>query len=137
MKATEIHNPILLFDGYCNFCNSSVQFILKREKHQQLVFASLQSNTGKELLKQYNIDASKIDSLVLIDNNKAYIKSSAAIRLSKYLKGLYPLAQVFLIIPPFVRNVVYDYIARNRYKWFGKTESCMIPDQSIANRFLS
>lgn len=137
MKVSEIHNPILLFDGYCNFCNSSVQFILKHEKRKQLVFASLQSDVGKELLQQYNIDSTKIDSLVLIENNKAYIKSSAAIRLTKYLKGLYPLAQLFLIIPYLIRNLVYDYIAKNRYKWFGKSESCMIPDQSIANRFLS
>ena len=134
MKLT--NNPILLFDGNCNLCNNSVKFIFKHEKKPTLLFASLQSEKGIELLKQMNINHLNIDSIVLIKNQKIYIKSSAALRLTLYLKGLYPLLFCLLIIPPFIRNKVYDFIAKNRYKWFGKTESCMIPDKSISNRFL-
>lgn len=134
MKLT--NNPILLFDGNCNLCNNSVKFIFKHEKKPTLLFASLQSEKGIELLKQMNINHLNIDSIVLIKNQKIYIKSSAALRLTLYLKGLYPLLFCLLIIPPFIRNKVYDFIAKNRYKWFGKTESCMIPDKSISKRFL-
>lgn len=134
MKLT--NNPILLFDGNCNLCNNSVKFIFKHEKKPTLLFASLQSEKGIELLKQMNNNNHNLDSIVFIKNRKIYIKSSAALRLALYLKGLYPLLFCLLIIPPFIRNRVYDFIAKNRYKWFGKTESCMIPDKSISNRFL-
>lgn len=130
------NKTILLFDGYCNLCQSSVQFVLKHEKKQELVFTSLQSPIGKKILNQYSINPNEIDSLVLIKNNKAYIKSSAALRLCYYLKGIYFLGVILIITPPMIRNFVYDYIAKNRYKWFGKSESCMIPDEKIANRFL-
>ncbi len=130
------NNPILLFDGYCNLCNSSVQFILKHEKNTDLLFTSLQSETGVNLLKQYNINPMNLDSLVLIKNNTVYTKSAAALRLAPYLKGLYPILYVLLIVPPFIRNAVYDYVARNRYKWFGKSDSCMMPEKSLVKRFL-
>ena len=130
------NNPILLFDGYCNLCNNSVQFVLKHEKNTDLLFTSLQSDAGISLLKQYNINPLNLDSLVFIKNNKFYTKSSAALRLTPYLKGLYPLLYSLLIIPPFIRNTVYDYIARNRYKWYGKAESCMMPTKELINRFL-
>lgn len=136
MNIEDKHNVILLFDGYCNLCNGCVKFVLKHEKNNKVSFASLQSETGRTLLIKYQIDASTIDSLVLIENGKAFIKSSAALKLSKYLKGLYPLCMSFMIIPPFIRNWVYDYIAKHRYKWFGKSETCMIPDKNVANRFL-
>lgn len=136
MKEELQHKSILLFDGYCNFCSSTVQFIFDHEKNNKLHFASLQSDTGIALLKHYQIDPLKTDSLVLIENNKAFIKSSAALRVAKYLRSLYPLLTGFIIIPPFIRNLVYDYIARHRYKWFGKSESCMIPDKELAKRFL-
>jgi predicted DCC family thiol-disulfide oxidoreductase YuxK len=130
------HQSILLFDGYCNFCSSTVQFIFEHEKNRELHFASLQSPTGMELLKHYQIDPSTTDSLVLIEHDKAYVKSAAGLRITKYLKGLYPMLMGFIVVPPFIRNVVYDYIARNRYKWFGKSESCMLPDKELAKRFL-
>lgn len=130
------HKTILLFDGYCNLCNSSVQFVLNHEKKHEHLFTSLQSETGKDILKHYQIDATKIDSLVLIENNKAFIKSAAALRLTKYLKGLYPLLYAFIVVPPFIRNPIYDFIAKNRYKWFGKSDTCMMPDKNSANRFL-
>jgi len=128
--------PILLFDGYCNLCNNSVQFVLKHEKKTDLYFSSLQSDKGIELLKRHHINPSEVDSLILIQNNFVYNKSSAALRLTPYLKGLYPLFYTLLIVPPFIRNAVYDYIARNRYKWFGKSDSCMMPDINLVKRFL-
>ncbi len=130
------HKTILLFDGYCNFCSNTVQFILKHEKNNALFFASLQSETGVGLLNHYHIDPAKTDSLVLVENDKAYVKSSAALKVSTYLKGLYPSLFGFMIIPAFIRNWVYDFIARNRYKWFGKSDSCMLPDPSVKQRFL-
>jgi len=136
MNSKYSHKTILLFDGYCNLCHSSVQFVLKHEKADTLFFTSLQSATGKEILKQYKIDSDKVTSLVLIENDAAYIKSTAALRISKYLKGLYPMAFLLLIIPSFIRNSIYDYIAKNRYKWFGKKDTCIVSDNKLAQRFL-
>lgn len=130
------NKTILLFDGYCNLCHSSVQFVLRHEKNNDLYFTSLQSPVGVEILKYYSINPNEIDSLVLIEKNKAYIKSSAALRVSKYLRGLYPIGFGLLIIPSFIRNWVYDYVAKNRYKWFGKMDNCLIPDENLSKRFL-
>lgn len=128
--------PILLFDGYCNLCSNSVQFILRHEKNNALLFGSLQSDKGKELLAHYSLNPEYIDSLVFIKNNKVYLKSSAALKLCLHLKGLYPLLYGFIIIPAFMRNWIYDYISKNRYKWYGKKDSCMIPDKELIKRFL-
>ncbi len=128
--------PLLLFDGECGLCNRAVQFLLKREKKSLLHFAPLQSAPGTALRKYFEI-SDKTDSLVLIKNNEAYIKSCAALRLTKYMKGLWPLMMVFLIIPPFLRNLVYDFIARCRTKWFGKVESCALLKQEDRSRFLA
>jgi predicted DCC family thiol-disulfide oxidoreductase YuxK len=130
------NKTILLFDGYCNLCQSSVKFVLKHEKKPELYFTSLQSETGVQLLKHYSIDPNKTDSFVLIESNKVFVKSSAALRVLKYLKGLYPLGFGFIIVPQFIRNSLYNFIAKNRYKWFGKTDSCMLPDKDLLKRFL-
>ncbi|MBA4241998.1 MAG: thiol-disulfide oxidoreductase [Sphingobacteriaceae bacterium] len=130
------NKTILLFDGYCNLCHSSVQFVLKHEKNNEIYFTSLQSPTGIEILNHYSINPKEIDSLVLIEKNKAYIKSTAALRITKYLKGLYPIGFGLLIIPSFIRNWVYDYVAKNRYKWFGKMDNCLVPDGNLLKRFL-
>lgn len=130
------NKTILLFDGYCNLCHSSVQFILRHEKNQEIYFTSLQSKIGVEILNYYNIDPVKTNSLVLIEKNKSYVKSTAALRLAKHLKGIFPIAFGLLIIPVFIRNLVYDFIAKNRYKWYGKKDSCLIPDPELAKRFL-
>lgn len=136
MSNTIDTKPILLFDGYCNLCSNSVQFILRHEKKADLYFGALQSDEGIALLKLHQINPIEIDSLILIQNNIVYTKSSAALRLTPYLKGLYPILYVLLIVPPFIRNAVYDYVARNRYKWFGKSDSCMMPEKSLVKRFL-
>lgn len=128
--------PVILFDGVCNLCNSSVQFVIERDKKKQFRFASLQSDYGQEQQKKYGLLDKNVDSIVLIENGKAYIKSTAALRIAKRLGGLYPLAYGFIIIPAFLRNIVYDFIARNRYKWFGKQESCWLPTPDLKSRFL-
>jgi predicted DCC family thiol-disulfide oxidoreductase YuxK len=127
--------PVLLFDGECGFCNKSVQFFLKHEKNQAMHFAPLQSEAGEELRTYFEIDP-KIDSIILIRDYGAYIKSCAALRLTLYMKGLWPLMAVFLIIPPFLRNPVYDLIAKRRMKIFGKVESCSLISLEDKVRFL-
>lgn len=128
-------NGIILFDGECNFCEKSVQFIIKRDPNGYFKFASLQSEIGKKLRKKYNVPE-HIDSLLLIEQDKWYDKSSAALRICKNLKGFSKISFVFLIIPKPIRDFFYDILAKNRYKWFGKTNHCVIPSQKIRNRFL-
>ncbi|MBX3165217.1 MAG: DUF393 domain-containing protein [Bacteroidetes bacterium] len=127
--------PLLLFDGECGFCNKSVQFFLKREKNKSVYFIPLQSETGMALRNYFEI-GKETDSIIFISNNKAFIKSSAALRLTKYMKGVYPLLQVFLIVPPFIRNVVYDFIAKRRMRWFGRVENCALLKEEDKSRFL-
>ena len=127
---------IILFDGVCNFCNSSVNKIIKHDKKNKYKFAALQSEIGKKLLEKHSIDSTKIDSIILIENDTVFIKSTAILKISKHLSGLYPLAYGFTIIPTFIRNIVYDFIARNRYKWFGKKDSCMIPTAEVKSKFI-
>ncbi len=129
-------NPVILFDGVCNFCNLWVQFVLKREKKQLLKFATLQSESAKKLLTQYNIDSQIITSLIFIENGIAYSQSTAALRISKYLDGEWKLLYGFLIVPAFLRNGVYNLVAKNRYQWFGKKEKCWVPTPELKARFL-
>ena len=127
---------IILFDGVCNLCNGAVTFIIKRDKKNIFKFAALQSEVGQGLISKFNIDTKKVDSIILIDGEKHYEKSSAALHIAKHLSGAYPLLFGFMVVPKFIRNSVYDYVARNRYKWFGKKESCMIPSAELKRRFL-
>jgi len=128
---------IILFDGVCNFCNDSVRFVMKRDKKDLYRYASLQSDLGQKMTKERNIDTSEVDSTVLIIPDEAYyIKSDAALQISKNLTGLYPVLNVFSIIPSGIRDFFYDIIARNRYKWFGKKEECQIPSPEERAKFL-
>lgn len=126
---------IILFDGVCNFCNGAVQFIVKRDKKGAFKFASLQSEAGKELLSKCQLPQ-EIDSFVLVENNKCYIKSTAALRVCQRLKTPWNILSIFRVIPTPIRNTVYEYIAENRYKWFGKKEDCMLPSKELRDRFL-
>ncbi len=129
---------IILFDGVCNLCNGAVQFIIKRDKKDVFRYAALQSDLGKQLMSERNIDASQIDSIILIDPGVAfYIKSDAALEIGKQLSGYGVISSVLLWIPSSIRNIVYDFIARNRYKWYGKKEECMIPTPELKAKFLS
>ncbi len=128
---------IILFDGICNLCNDSVLKVIKNDKKNTFLFTALQSNSGKEIINQLKIDISKIDSIILYEPNISYdIKSTAALKIMNDFGGLWQLTRLFWIFPESFRNLVYDYIARNRYKWFGKKDSCMIPTLELKAKFL-
>ena len=129
-------HKIILFDGVCNLCNGAVTYIIKRDNKNVFKFAALQREIGQKLTSKFKIDTTKVDSIILIDGEKHYEKSSAALHIAKNLSGAYPLLFGFMFVPKFIRNGVYDYIAKNRYKWFGKKESCMIPTAELKSKFL-
>lgn len=131
------NHPIVLFDGVCNLCNASVQFIIKRDPHAKFRFASLQSELGKELIQQAGLEEMKADSVVLLYHNKVYIQSDAALTIAKMLTGFWPVFYLLIIIPKPVRNYFYNLIAQNRYRWFGKKNECMLPSPELKHRFLS
>jgi predicted DCC family thiol-disulfide oxidoreductase YuxK len=125
-----------LFDGVCNLCSSSVQFILKHDRKNQFQFGSLQGNYGQEMLKKYQLPSSEFNSFMLIEEGKLYSKSTGALRMLKHIGGLWSLAYAFIIVPKFIRDAVYNLVARNRYKWFGKKNECWLPKPEWKNRFL-
>jgi predicted DCC family thiol-disulfide oxidoreductase YuxK len=129
--------PIVLFDGVCNLCNGAVQFIIRHDKKNIFMFASLQSEVGRKILEQYNFPLDELNSFILIENNKAYTRSTGALRVAKKINGLWPLLYGFIIIPKFIRDSIYNWVAGNRYKWFGKKDACMIPTPELKARFLS
>ena len=116
--------PIVLFDGVCNFCNQTVQFIIKNDKKNRFLFSALQSNTGQNLLKEYNLPHSDFDTFVLIEDNVAHIKSTAGLRVLKRLPCYAGFYYLFAWIPKIIRDAAYNFIAKNRYKWLGKSEPC-------------
>ena len=132
----QLTHSIILFDGVCNLCNGAVNFVIKRDPRNVFKFTPLQEKQGVLLLKKHAIDAQKLDSIVLVENKKVYTKSSAALRIARKMSNLWPLFFVLLIIPSFIRDGVYDFIAKNRYKWFGKKEQCMIPTPGFREKFL-
>ena len=129
-------NPIVLFDGVCNYCNAMVSFAIRNDKKAILKFAPLQSEAGGRLKKEYKISA-EIDSVIIIDHGKLYTHSDAAIRIAKYLRWPAKALYALRIIPKFIRHPFYKWVARNRYKWFGNKETCMIPDANVKARFLN
>lgn len=129
--------PIILFDGVCNLCNTSVQYVIKHDKRAFFTFASLQGETGQQLLKKYGLTDNDLNSFVLIINNKVVTRSAAALTVARNLGGIIKLLYGFMIIPAFIRDAVYNIIAKNRYKWFGKRDSCMIPSPELSSRFLN
>ena len=128
-------DKIVLFDGVCNFCATSVQFIIRHDKTNSLKFASLQSALGQELLTKYNM-SKDLEGVVFIENNKAYFKSAAAFKIVRYFGGFWRILNIFSVLPLFLTDFGYDIIAKNRYRWFGKKDSCMIPSPEIRSRFL-
>ncbi len=129
--------PVILFDGVCNFCNSSVNFVIKRDKKGSILFTPMQTGAGQKLLEQYALPVDAIQSFVFIENGKAYTRSTAALKVCRYLRRLWPLCYGFIIVPKFIRDGIYNWIARNRYKWFGIRQECMIPTPETKTRFLS
>ncbi len=129
---------LILFDGVCNLCNSSVLFVIKRDKKNMFLFAPLQSNIGEEIITTFNIDTQNTDSILLYNPKTNIItsKSSAALQIAKHLGFPSNLMVVFFIIPTVIRNWVYNYVAKNRYRWYGKKDSCMIPTPELQVKFM-
>ena len=137
MKNLENKHPILLFDGVCNLCNHSVQFCIDNDANGKIHYASLQSDIGQEYLKKFKMSGTDLTSVILVEDNRFYTKSDAPLHLVKYFdRKIWRLSAVFFIVPKFIRDAVYNYIAKNRYKWFGQQESCMLPTPELRSRFL-
>ena len=134
---TEQDSPIILFDGVCNLCNASVNFVIDRDPRGIFRFAALQSEVARPMLEKQGLTDEALDSIVLLEKDKIYRRSTAALRIAKRLKGVWPLLYLFIVVPPPLRNAVYDWIARNRYRWFGKSETCRVPTPELQERFLS
>jgi predicted DCC family thiol-disulfide oxidoreductase YuxK len=130
-------HPIILFDGICNLCNSSVQYVIRHDPDAIFQYASLQSGSGQQLLKEFNLPTSDFNSFVLIQDGKVYTRSTAALKVAKQLKGFIKIVYGFIIVPSFIRDAVYNLIAMNRYKWFGERDHCMIPTPELKSRFLN
>ena len=136
--ATEVptDDPIVLFDGVCNLCNGFVQFLAPRDDEEQFHFASLQSDVGQELLAEHELPTDELESIVLVEGDAAYVKSGAVIRIATLLGGGYRLLSPFRYVPRIVRDAVYDLVANNRYRLFGKKDRCEIPEGDVGARFL-
>ncbi len=127
---------IIFFDGFCNLCNGAVQFIIKRDTKNKFYFAPLQSEFAQLKLASLTQIPVNLNSIILLENSKLFTQSAAALRVAKKLNGAWPLLYVFIIVPPFIRDAVYKFIAKNRYKWFGKKETCWVPTAALKAKFL-
>jgi predicted DCC family thiol-disulfide oxidoreductase YuxK len=132
-SAAEHDHPVILFDGVCNLCTGSVRFVIERDSRKRFRFASLQSPVAERLLGRRE----DLEAVILLQNGKTYRKSGAALRIARRLDGLWPLLAVLLIIPGFLRDAVYDWIGRRRYRMFGRREACWLPSVDLADRFLN
>ena len=130
------NRPVVLFDGQCNLCNGTVRFLIPRDPNANLRFAALQSQTGQRLLKTFNLTADALDTFILIDGEHCYQKSGGALRVTHYLRFPWPLLQALLLVPALIRDVVYDFVARKRYRWFGRLDDCPLPTPELTDRFL-
>jgi predicted DCC family thiol-disulfide oxidoreductase YuxK len=127
---------VILFDGVCNLCNGFVQFLIERDPKRRYRYASLQSETGQALMRSAGLPADEINTVVLMEEGKAYTHSDVALRVARHMVGLWPLATVLYIVPKFLRDAIYNWVARNRYRWFGKKEACMVPTPELKSLFL-
>ena len=128
---------IILFDGVCNLCDATVQFIIKKDKNDIFRFVAIQSDLGQQIIKHIGVDTTKTDSILLYESGRAYYyKAEAALKIAKELGGIYAVLGLFTVLPKSLSNLVYDYIARNRYKWYGKKDACMIPTPAMKAKFL-
>ncbi len=132
-----MNKKIILFDGVCNLCNRTVQFVIKHDKKDEFRFATLQGDMGKQLVKERHIDTDTVDSIILIEPGVAYYtKSTAALKIGASFGGAWKLLNVLELIPSSISDIVYDFVARNRYKWYGKKDACMIPTPELKTKFL-
>ncbi len=128
--------PVLFFDGVCNLCNSWVNFVIDRDPEARILFAPLQSEISRSLLLQFDMDADAMDTVVLLDQGRLYERSDAVLQLVGYLGGPVRLIRAGVLVPRFLRDAVYNYIAKKRYRWFGKRDECRVPEPGLKNRFL-
>jgi len=128
---------VVLFDGVCNLCNNAVDFIITRDSKDKFKVGALQEEVTKKLLEGYDINKDYLDSLVFIHKDYVYYKSRAALEIAKNLGGLWPLMYSFIVVPSIISDPIYDWIASNRYNWFGKKETCRLPTEKEKNKFLS
>ncbi len=135
-KTSPPEHPVLLFDGVCNLCNGSVQWVIQHDPEARFRFASLQSEAGQALLHQHNLPTTEMNTVVLIDGEKAYTRSDVPLQIFGKMGGAWPVLAALSIVPRFIRDAVYDWIARNRYRWFGKQEACWLPTPALKERFL-
>lgn len=127
---------VVLFDGVCNLCNSSVNWIIDHDKRNEFRFASLQSEYGQQVINKFNLHGEYLNTVILVDGDTLYTRSAAVLKIAGIIGGVWGLLAVFLIVPAFIRDIVYNFIARNRYRWFGKKESCRIPTPELKSKFL-
>jgi predicted DCC family thiol-disulfide oxidoreductase YuxK len=130
------HQPLIVFDGVCNLCEYSVQFIVKNDRQARFKFVSAQSERGKELQRLHGVDTLKEGTVILVKNDQVYVKSDAVVEIAKDLGCLWKFLHVLKFIPKPVRDLVYAIISKNRYRWFGKKNECLMPDKNIRDRFL-
>ncbi|HEX8524716.1 MAG TPA: thiol-disulfide oxidoreductase DCC family protein [Tepidisphaeraceae bacterium] len=135
-SSASVRQAVVLFDGVCNFCNGSVRFIIKRDPREYFRFAALQSATGRKLLEAHQLPTDALSSMVLIEQGRVFVRSTAALRIARRMRFPWPLMYVFMVVPGFLRDWVYNLIARNRYRVFGRQDACPIPPAGIASRFL-
>lgn len=130
-------HAIVLFDGVCNFCNATINWVIRNDRRRYFRFAPLQEPAGARLQAQYGFDPSQHDTFILIEDGRAYGRSTAALRMVRRLGGLYPLAYAFIAVPRPIRDAVYDWFARRRYRCFGRRDECMVPTEDVRSRFLT
>lgn len=135
-ELNQIKNPVILFDGLCNLCVGSVQFIIKRDKQKQFRFASLQSSFGKNVLVQFGLNENDPSSFILLEQGKIFTRSTAALKVCRQLSGAWKMMFAFIIVPASIRNYIYSFIAHNRYKWFGKKEVCWLQTEELNHLFI-
>src|SRR5215510_11725415 len=128
---------VVIFDGVCNLCSHAVQFIVAHEVSPTLHFASVQSAAGARLMRQFDLDPEEAKTFVLVEEGLSYVRSEAAIRVSRHLRMPWRLLGLAWVVPRFLRDYCYDLVARNRYRWFGRRETCMVPSSAMAARFLN
>lgn len=133
---TDVPDHLLLFDGVCTLCNASVDLVIRRDSKRRFRFASLQSEIGQQLLRQHGLPHTEFESVLYLRKGVLHSKSGAALRIAARMDGLWPLLSVFMVVPPFLRDAVYSWIARNRYAWFGKRETCRVPTDAERSLFL-
>jgi len=132
----EARGTIILFDGVCNLCNGLVRFLIPRDPEGRLLFASLQSEAGQQLLKKWELSPELLNSVVVLEGGSVYTKSTAALKIARNMHGLWPVLYALILVPRFIRDPLYDWVARNRYRWFGTTEACLYPSPELKQRFL-